>query len=252
MSEQRNKPTPRQQWIDGQSYLPDDDFSRRAQRGRSELADNEMAADFLADLDAAIDEQYGTAKRSEPTISAKVKPLPTRVRPWRNWLGVAAAVLILIAAGWWSLQSTSSPSDLVATHFDHFTNDLVVRTMGDSPSADAALNTALAAYSQKDYAQAITDLEAYRQRSEANPKTDLYLGISYLATGQAQQALSILTASKVSDYQPDARQWYTALAHLQLNETEKSQNLLRPISQNNNSLFQDQAQRLLTQMKTLE
>ncbi|MEL6275076.1 MAG: hypothetical protein AAFU03_08240 [Bacteroidota bacterium] len=248
MNDRKNKPVPpgRKAWIKGEAPTGEDAFAKRAERGRSFLRTDEEADKLLSELDAAIDDVYGRSDGQEEQI----RRLPIRQLPYRM-LGWAAAIVVLVVAGiWWASRPNAvNTEQLFVDQFDHFTNDLVVRQMGEEGSnANTYKQQALLDYEQRDYAGAREKIRQYFVVVEQpDSSLFLYLGISELAEGRVAEAEQSLLAALAFGYQPDAVAWYLALAKLREGRSADAKTDLQLIA-NGSSLFRDRAKRLLEQL----
>jgi len=100
-------------------------------------------------------------------------------------------------------------------------------TMG---STQQNLTAAATAFNKKDYLEASRLLALASKNNPQREDIRFFLGISYLETGQVQQAISVLTPLKSvnSSYNDDAT-WYIALAYLEQIQLDKCRNLLQQI-----------------------
>ncbi|MEQ8705070.1 MAG: hypothetical protein RIC19_14185 [Phaeodactylibacter sp.] len=151
-----------------------------------------------------------------------------RVIPMGRWAAAAAAVLVLLVAGYWMISSPqqSAPA-LVTSYFEPYPDR--VTTMGSE--ADA-LTEAMAAYNAGRYEEALTLFGALPQGSLQMELLNLYTGTAALQAGQmdlAEQALA-QTARSATAYAP-AGQWYLALTYLQQEKTALAKPLLEELRQ---------------------
>jgi hypothetical protein len=259
MSDPTNKPTDgkgsrpdRRRWIKGENGTVGDAFDQRADAGREELANPTEAADLLDALDAEIDALYGSATDLPVTNDAVGPNTSTsgQVRklyvPKKRWFALAAAVALFLIAGWWLTLGLIDASDLYATNFSHYENDLVVRQMGEGGVNDPELAAALKAYEARNYPLAETELTAYLSAG-GKSSTRLYLGISQLANDQLDAARTNLTAATKNERQTNAANWYLALTELKANQPEAARPLLQQLA-NGNSLFKNRATALLNKL----
>lgn len=161
------------------------------------------------------------------------------IRPfWQRpmMLGIAAAVIIILAGIWVFRPVADTPADMFAENFQAYPPP--ARLRGDT-NQDQIWSNARDAYVQADYAQAAQQLEfLLAQDSTAQPAYLLhfYAGVSQLAqpTPEVEKAIShleIVTRTD-SDYVQPA-QWYLALAYLQNKEQQKAKALLEELANSN-------------------
>ena len=246
MKDPNNKSVPpgRTAWVKGNLSTEEDALARKAVRGRRFLDSAEEAEELLGELDGEIEEAYGGS-------GGKILPLPQKKRSYGRYLAAAAAILLLLAAGiWWSSQSEIVDNEqLFADHFEHFSNDLIVRTMGEEiGESEKMKRQALQAYEEKNYSQAIANINQYLA-SSARPDSSLllYRGISELAEGSITAAKQSLQMATNFGYKADAVAWYLALAKLKNGQTETAKIDLEAIA-NSGSLFRNRAKSLLEQL----
>jgi hypothetical protein len=163
----------------------------------------------------------------------------TTIRPfWQRpmMLGIAAAVIIILAGIWIFQPAADAPADLFAENFQAYPPPARLR---GATSQDQIWSNARDAYVQADYAQAAQQFEfLLAQDSTAQPAYLLhfYAGISQLAQPslEAEKAISHLeiVARTDSDYVQPA-QWYLALAYLQNKELQKAKALLEELAKGN-------------------
>lgn len=258
MSDPTNKPTDgkgarpdRQRWIAGEKGTTGDAFDQRADAGREELSNSAEAADLLDALDAEIDAVYGSvtdlpdAKGAADGTSATARVRKLYV-PQKRWFALAAAVALFLIAGWWLTQGLSDASDLYATNFSHYENDLVLRQMGEDGLNDPELAAALAPYEARNYPLAEAELTTYLSAG-GKSSARLYLGISQLVNDHLDDARTNLTAAAKNERQTNAANWYLALTELRANQPEAARSLLQQLA-NGNSLFKDRAAALLDEL----
>lgn len=217
-----------------------------------EMAEDQSLKVRLQKLDAATfsGDQVGGSPAEPVTgndAQTKVVSLKARRAP-RLLLGIAAAILLLLAAGWFLLQPDgfASPAALaMATHkpYENITNG-TVRGDNTDPAASA-----FRAYDAGDYASAagaFADL----------PPTAVhkfYLGQSLLATGKFADAAAQFTDLTKADFglQQEA-EYFLALARLGAGDTTRATELLTTIAAADNHPMQEKADRLLAQISDLK
>lgn len=255
----------REEWLRGDK--PDaeaDDFALHAARGREELASEAEAKELMDELDGLFAARFGKAEEANDTgAAAGAKETASqgngqaRIRKLKRLYAVAAAILLLVAAGsWWITQTPAYNAEVVfADAFTPYPNDLVERTMGgaDAP-ADAPLKEALLAYDRGEFAAAATAFEGYFLAPPTGtapataPKIQLYYGISLLGAGRAATAIPVLDALRNDPANGPPATWYHALALLREDQAETARTALTKISKDNTSPFQQQALKLLPRL----
>ncbi|SEQ33151.1 tetratricopeptide repeat protein [Neolewinella agarilytica] len=259
----------RQRWIRGEESPDMDDFGRSADRGRKELSADVEAAELMKELDLAFAAKFGDLDKKEgsstssvggATAGAEKDPKShegATVRRLSRLYAIAAAILLLIAAGSWWLthQPAMDYEALYAEAFTPYANELDSRTMGgeDSPaSLDEKLAAASLAYDRRDYAAAATAFADYLASAPAAAPASarLYYGISLLGANKAGEAIPVFDelANNNASYRDTAR-WYQALALLRSQQPDAARQILTDISSSPSSPFAQRANTLLKAMQ---
>lgn len=184
------------------------------EKGLQEQALHEAWQTILA-TEAAMAEDPGRSAGSGPR--------------WKVWVPVAASLALLVVAAWWLMNQSSGPEELFAQYFEVYPN-VEAPIYRDSSAADSlsAKDLAFRRYAEDDFAGAI---EIFESIGEPDEGTLFYLGMSYLAKGEAAKAAQIWEplTREAQDYRTQV-QWYLALAWLKLEELEKSKALLEELA----------------------
>jgi tetratricopeptide (TPR) repeat protein len=162
-----------------------------------------------------------TLENTLPLVEVKV------IRFWTNtWLQAAAALLIgLLAYTFW--PSSVNEQELFATHFEVYPNIIMPTVRGVVENDSTVKAQAFRAYDQQDYVLAIQLFEKLSVQDEA---VLLYLGNSYLASGQPEKAL-LLFERVLNNYDvfDEQAEWYVAVTYLKLEEREKAREALQKV-----------------------
>lgn len=156
-----------------------------------------------------------------------------RVRPEIFRLGaVAAAILFLIAIGWWlTREEPSSITNLHANYYKPYEPPSRLRGAAYNSEWEEAIN----AYTQQQYKRAATAFSNIPVEQAPKYLSCFYGAISYLALDppEASKALSLLdqVLTVDNDYQRPAR-WYRSLALLNLGQVVEAKAELRLLLQN--------------------
>lgn len=189
-----------------------------------------------------------TAAAGRPLAAAPVdQPIAktAKVIPFyrKNVLAVAAAILLLLAAGWFILRSGGSEFNAPAAYaanFEPYRNIAVQLTRGaETPTPEELAYTAYENGKWAAAEQLIDELPA----SEVN---SFYLAQTYLKQGKFSEAVALLEILRKNDgfalhY---ATEWYLAMAYLGQGETTKALPLLKQISTTQGHPFAQQAEKL--------
>jgi tetratricopeptide (TPR) repeat protein len=131
------------------------------------------------------------------TVKWNVK---TKREPW-VWIFAATALVMLCAIGifvWSVVQSRREGGTVTANQLPGRANETLARVFPPayrrvgSQATPAAFNTAIARYSQRDYAGAIPGLATLVETKPDFVGAHFYLGICYLSTGNAASGIAEL------------------------------------------------------------
>lgn len=175
-----------------------------------------------------------------PAVEAPVIPL------WRNtWLQVAAGISLLAVCAYLLWPRTQEPTQLFAEYFEPYPNIIMPTVRGVVENDSTVKAQAYRAYDQQNFTEAIRLFEAVQQKDEG---VFLYLGNSYLASGQPERALplfeKVLNNYDVFDEQAE---WYVAVSYLKLEEREKAKVALQKVVARESS-YESKAQLILEKL----
>ncbi len=147
-----------------------------------------------------------------------------------RWVaGIAATLLLAVAAWQWLSPQTPNKQELLALYLqDHFSN---AETRKSDTAVDELRQEAISAYKRKDFQQAAILRQQLVDKDSALIKDDFfYLGLSYLyqQPPNTKQAITwLLRAQEMPGrkYQLEG-QWSLALAYLAQGEDEKARPIL--------------------------
>lgn len=231
------------------------------QLGDTELA---MAAIELAEdqaLKARLQKLEASFKADTPAMAAEstavIKQLPTPgtekagVRPRRNLrriYAVAAAVLMLLMAGWFILQPKgyNSPNALAMATFEPYEN---ITQGGVRGGEDDPARAAYAAYDAGRFAEAA----ALLGKLPTTATNKFYLGQSLLGSERYKDAAAQFEDLRKVDFglAPESA-YYLALARLGEGKTDQATALLTNIGEDAAHPMQEKAAALLTEISTLD
>ncbi len=186
-------------------------------------------------------------KYKAPTGTAEQTPPPPQARRrFLGWVGAAAAaVLLLFVLGPGSnLFGGASAPDLFSQNYEAYELPFGVR--GNPNNIDSTIQEATSFYQKGNYAAALPLFTEIIQQS-AETKYQLALGICQMETQQyrpAIQSFSRLINPADLIYGEQAI-WYTAMAHLALDEAAAAQPLLQQLAANPNAFKSETARELL-------
>lgn len=177
---------------------------------------------LLVGIESAVLEQQlkGFHEDMDNVISL---PSKTKNKSRFAFISIAASIAIIMGT-FWFLNSSSSTDQIFAKHFTPDPGLPTVMSATDNYDFyDAMVN-----YKQEEYDIAIKKWETILPTKPANDTINFYLGVSYLANGDAQKASqffekTMLTRSSI--FIEDAY-YFAALAQLKNNNVAKATELL--------------------------
>jgi tetratricopeptide (TPR) repeat protein len=145
---------------------------------------------------------------------------------------IASVVAFFIMAGIaikYTLFNNMSTERLYQKYYSTYTADIVLRTLGD---ADNALEKAVLAYNQGEYAQALSLSDEILQTDKSNYGAWLFNGLAYLGTDQSANAINSFNKIPADWDCPlmELRNWYLALAQLHDGNKTEALKTLQSIS----------------------
>lgn len=231
--------------IDQDESLAEDIAASRMALDALELAEDQALKVRLQQLEAKLSGSSAPAATSTPAApeSATVVALPGRSRG--RWLGVAAALLLMLLAGWFVVNGIGNrPEQLAMTYFEPFPNYATTNVRGDQ-TEDATM-AAFNAYDAADFARAV---ELFRSL-EATDVNRFYLAQSLFAAKEftaAAPLFSDLAARADFALAPEAV-YYAALTDLARGQTTEATKSLETISADPDHPFREQAAALLAEL----
>ncbi len=188
-------------------------------------------------LEGRLDKAYRDKVAKAITPAQKTRALWSPMR-------IAAAASLLLVAGtalvYFLLQASATSEELFAEHFEPY------EAIGADRNSAASSNdfaTAMGLYEEQQYAEAIPFFES---AVGAPAFSDFFLGISYLANGDSELALSTLEPyTSDGNLLRDAAKWYQALAYLQMGDRKLAEKELEPLVANPSSRWNGKAKALI-------
>lgn len=238
-----NRPDFLQQLNRKQASKTDDKFTQQSLEGYEYLPPGISAEDLLASIDQKIDRKTGSSQ-----ISIR-RQLPQLMR-------LAAAVLVLVAAGIWLLRD-SSPADSSTDLFSQYYTPLAVAIPNQGIDRGATqeysyalspVTEALNRYEQGDFKAANVSFASIpaEQKSEA---ANFYHSLSLLSAGEIAAAIDLL--EKLDSTAADIRyveniKWYLALAYVKVDQQQKAVPYLKALQESKH--FQHKASSILSKL----
>ena len=169
--------------------------------------------------------------------TTKVRRIPPRI-----W-GIAAGIALLVTAltVFWQSAQPIPPAELAQELFEPLPNVLAPALRGDA-QAQSKLQSALDAYSQGHYAQAIEAFENLPDSLQSG-QTAVYLASAFFAEGQNEEVIAMLEPTP----REEASQWLLCLAYLAQGQVEKARSLAEQLQANASPYYQERAADLLRQ-----
>ena len=167
---------------------------------------------------------------------------PTGMRRMSRWLPAAAAAILLFIAFFIFFNQSPNPDRLFAEHF--------VPYAAGAERGSAGVEEGLAAYHRGDFAEAIEVWKSLDWNQETNHSIQLLLASAHMDQLQTAQAISLLKAiiTRQDLRFKEPAEWYLALAHLQSDDLDTSQQVLQQIIDKPTHGYFEKAQALLKKL----
>ena len=236
--------------------LTEENLDRLDQYIASELDDESRAeVDRLIANDPAWRDAYALRmavretgrKKFEQEMRTRFKEIDSKghrkvmVRP--IWLAVAASIALLVSAVLWLLPE-NTPNALFA-EYRTFPN--IVLPIEKSGGTYTKREMAYHAYELGDYSAAIG---YFTSLDSTGTVERLYLGLSYLESGDFDSARSVLDEVRASSNPrwSQVADWYTMWLYVREKEMASAKSLLKLIAGNPQHRYQEEAQKLLDKL----
>ena len=177
---------------------------------------------------AELEKAWKTIQHTEAQLEASKSRRP-RSLEWKIWLPVAASFALLLVAAWFFLGKAPDPDELFAQYFEVYPN-VEAPIYRDSSTSDSLTNKDLAfrRYADDDFEGAIALFESIENKDEG---TRFYLGISYLAKGDAKKSIEVLRDIKGEAVQYNTQiDWFLALALLKDGKVGEAKEVLEGLA----------------------
>ena len=218
-----------------EQYLRGELAAKEAGDVRRRLAEDKAFAELYEDLryiekglqHAELSRALGVIQEAEAAASG-AEPGRTALG-WRLWLPIAASATLLVVAAWFFLTKATEPEELFAEYFEVYPN-VEAPIYRDSSASDSLPTKDLAfrRYADDDFEGAIELFESIAAPDEG---TRFYLGMSYLAKGDAGKAIEVFQnlRGEAVDYKTQI-DWFLALAFTKQGEIENARKLLEELA----------------------
>lgn len=194
-----------------------------------------------------IEQEYVDTQNQE--TSTKVRSLWQQ--KYFKWAAVAASIIILLVpASTYFYTNMIFPNQLFNQYYSPYEN-VVAPTVrgGEGEQKTIEMQQSLQSYTATNYQQAIVDI---REFIDDNPKwkndVALYLGISYLETGNTAKAVQTFQdIIKAENQFDDQARWYLAMSYLKEDQIEDARQQLQLLANDKESSYQKKAKQVLEQ-----
>lgn len=157
-----------------------------------------------------------------------------KIIPFRNWLLLGAATVVMVISLWLFLRNQASSEELYLSYYQSYPNIVAPIVRGENTQDEK--QGAFEAYEEEKYQIAQTLFHQIFEKTKQEYAL-FYESQSYLASGETQKAIQLLESFDFSDEKypfKTQKRWYLALGYLKLEEFEKAkQNLQILVSYEN-------------------
>lgn len=158
--------------------------------------------------------------------------------------GVAAILLVFVAAGSYFMLQAPSSEKLFERNFAPYPNMITVKSNVVNDKAKAML-----CYEVEDWDSAIVLFHQFLINKSYTPDVMFYLGNAYLAKGESEQAIHwFKEASTKSSGFDEQINWYLALAYLHKDDQDSARVYLEMLS-NNDGFYEAKTSNLLKKLR---
>lgn len=215
-------------------------------KARLQALEAKLAAAPAAASEAANEAIITPLNGQQANTQARVRHLRQNRKGTLNLLGYAAALLLVLAVGWWALQTGAglNPEQLAMESFEPYDNIATGTVRGEEDSSPEA--AAFTDYDAGNYAAAAAKFDAL----PATDVTNFYLAQSLLAQQEFAAATAILVPlSENPDFAlaPEAA-YYAALGRLGMGETVAAKEALTLMAATASHPFADAARKVLEKL----
>ncbi len=201
----------------------------------------------------AIGERERQRKRlMELSKKLQQQPVPLYVK-YRNYLKVAAVVLVLVVAGialWPIINPSPSVDMLLAQHLDikKLESNAFRADRGKDQVTDSLLSLFITQLNAKECSEAEQNMEALTKLLK-DDNLYIHTGVCYLKKNQAAKALEVLQKVDLQSMEMDKVSWYTALAYLMIQDKEAAIQQLFDHQKNGYVFKKGEVEKLLKALK---
>lgn len=218
----------------------------QAIKARLQKLEQQLAAGPVASGETQTEYAAGAITDRQAKTNARVVDIRRRRAGQLKLLGYAAALLLLLAVGWWAINTSSGfdAPQLAMESFRPYDNITTGAVRGDNDqTAEAA---AFADYDAGNYAAAEEKLAALQR----DPVNEFYLGQSLLAQNKFAEAVNVFSElSERSDFAlAKESAYYSGLAQLGVGDVAAAGATLSEIANDSGHPMQKEAKALLAKM----
>lgn len=201
----------------------DEDAAFNTKVEKYQLANKTAHELYLPGYQNILEKQKQEFKDSH---AAKVKKMPTS----RKWLSIAAAVSMLLIAGYFLVNTKSnSLEDLQRTALRMADNTINVDALGESgtrSNTPLEINSVLEAYKKEEFEKVIVLSEKYLQQADIL----LLRALALHKSGKSDEAIEHMKALiSLPSGQKDAALWWLTSIHLEQGKTLEAKQFLQQI-----------------------
>jgi len=199
------------------------ELNEKAEKGLEKLKQSGKLHEMELDIDNRIDGLFA----QEQSTDREIPVIP--ITRTRNWYALAASFLFFALAAYFLIPKAPSNEKLFSSYLDAFP-DVSSETVRGEDVVHNSLGQAMQFYNNGSFEEAIKAFEKIPVTAELKDYANFYQGISLLNTGNAEKALSLLSTVQQENGVQDGVEWYTALAHLKLDDVASAKKVLESIS----------------------
>lgn len=223
--------------------------------GGIDLEGTSIIRNELKDIRANLEKEqaFETTDKQSKVITMK----PKKNNSSRNWLAIAASLLVLVAVGFWLQKDPSLTRTEALARYDHqsMQSELLTNQINEYEGLGMAdpergkkdtLATVLQAYKAGDYQASYNLVTTYLERYPTDEIAQYYAGMTQFQEGQYTKAVEWLTKVAINKDLPvyDQARWYLGLTYMMLNTPEGDKNakkLFQQIKATPDSKFKNEA-----------
>ncbi len=206
-----------------------DDLDRKAVEGFQYLDEGSSLDESMERLDqrfeSLLDEQPLTSVDTEKKAQAVVRPLMRQ----RRWMGVAAAILLLVLPTLYFLNKPANSAQLFANHFETPRSPYLLTSRGEADQNMPDLTSAFTLYEQGDHEQALPAIRELITKYPQQEDLTYYAGVSALASEMPEDAIALFKQAQQTQYQKvdEKSAYFLGLSYLKLGDLEQASQWLK-------------------------